>query len=103
MFTPQRTQNKIVYDYIEQNDGELLINCGVWYSQSKPFLTETGGLLSLLPLLEYISKLIELESDRKSSLFQTKQLAQDDYNENVKDSNVHFEKKENDVLCFESV
>jgi hypothetical protein len=64
LFTPQRTQNKIVYDYIDMNDGELLINCGVWYSSNKPYLAETGGLTSLLPLLEHISKLIELECDR---------------------------------------
>lgn len=29
-YTPWRTSSKIVYDCIDMNDGELLINCGVW-------------------------------------------------------------------------
>ena len=63
--------NKAVYDYIDQNDGELLINCGVWthnFHQTRPFLCEVGGLVSLLPLLENVSKLVELENDRCSSI-----------------------------------
>jgi hypothetical protein len=59
-----------VYDYIDQNDGELLINCGVWAQSVKPFLAEAGGLVSLLPLLENISKLIELESERNTKSFE---------------------------------
>jgi hypothetical protein len=57
-----------------------------------------GGLLSLLPLLDYISKLIELDCDRKFSLFQIKQLSQDAYNLEENDAKSHCEKKENDVL-----
>jgi hypothetical protein len=59
-----------VYDYIDQNDGEMLINCGVWSQPARPFLAETGGLLSLLPLLENISKLVELESERSAKSFE---------------------------------
>ena len=67
--------NKAVYDYIDQNDGELLINCGVWthnFSQTRPFLQEVGGLVSLLPLLENISKLVELENERNSQVSEDK-------------------------------
>ena len=70
MFSPHRTQNKQVYDYIDQHDGELLINCGVWSQAAKPFLAEAGGLVSLLPLLENVSKLIELESERNARSFE---------------------------------
>ena len=31
MYTPHRYQNKIVYDFVDMNDGELLFNCGTWH------------------------------------------------------------------------
>ena len=31
LYTPHRYHNKIVYDFIDMNDGELLFNCGTWH------------------------------------------------------------------------
>ena len=64
LYTPHRYHNKIVYDYIDMNDGELLFNCGTWHLHQKPLLADVGGVNSLLPLLESIKTLISLESAR---------------------------------------
>jgi len=61
-YTPQRTQGKLVYDCVDMNDGELLINCGVWYSSSKAHLQQVGGLRTLFPLLDYISQVIHVHA-----------------------------------------
>ncbi len=53
MYSAHRYSGKTVYDWIDMNDGELLINCGVQINKKKPYLQESGGLLSLLPLLEH--------------------------------------------------
>ena len=41
------------------HDGELLINSGVVHSASKECMTRSGGLTSLLPLLEAITAVTE--------------------------------------------
>ena len=64
LYTPHRYHNKIVYDFIDMNDGELLFNCGTWHLNQKPLLADVGGINSLLPLFENISTLISLESQR---------------------------------------
>lgn len=66
LYTPHRYQNKIVYDFIDMNDGELLFNCGTWHLSLKPMLADVGGINSLLPLLESIRTLTSLESARSS-------------------------------------
>lgn len=45
----------MVYDCVELRDGELMINSGVCNSGPKAKMFQTGGLNSLLPLLELIS------------------------------------------------
>ena len=67
LYTPHRTHNKIVYDFVDMNDGELLFNCGTWHQSMKPFLTDTGGINALLPLLENIKTLIALQNRRHES------------------------------------
>lgn len=55
MFSPYRTNGKTVYDCIDMNDGEMLINCGVQgcqQTQRRPLLQEQGGLEGLLALLD---------------------------------------------------
>lgn len=64
MYTPHRYQNKIVFDFVDMNDGELLFNCGTWHQQQKAILADVSGINSLLPLLENIQILISLESSR---------------------------------------
>lgn len=64
LYTPHRYHNKIVYDFIDMNDGELLFNCGTWHLHQKPMLADVGGVASLLPLFENIKTLISLESSR---------------------------------------
>lgn len=64
LYTPHRYHNKIVYDFIDMNDGELLFNCGTWHLQQKPLLADVGGINSILPIFENISTLISLESQR---------------------------------------
>ena len=64
LYTPHRYHNKIVYDFIDMNDGELLFNCGTWHMHQKPLLADVGGINSLLPLFESIKTLISLESSR---------------------------------------
>lgn len=49
--------DKMVYDFVELRDGELMINSGVCNSGPKAKMFQTGGLNSLLPLLELISGL----------------------------------------------
>ena len=64
LYTPHRYHNKIVYDFIDMNDGELLFNCGTWHLQQKPLLGDVGGINSLLPLFDNIKTLVSLESSR---------------------------------------
>lgn len=47
--------DKMVFDCVELRDGELMINSGVCNSGPKAKIFHTGGLNSLLPLLEIIS------------------------------------------------
>ena len=60
LYTPHRFQNKIVYDFIDMNDGELLFNCGTWHLSQKPLLADVGGISSLLPLMDHMKTLISL-------------------------------------------
>ena len=64
LYTPHRYYNKIVYDFIDMNDGELLFNCGTWHLQQKSLLGDVGGINQILPLFENIRTLISLESQR---------------------------------------
>ena len=64
LYTPHRYHNKIVYDFIDMNDGELLFNCGIWHLQQKPLLADVGGINSILPLFENIRTLISIESQK---------------------------------------
>lgn len=55
LYSPERTSGKTVYDCIEMRDGELMINSGACSIGSKSKLFFTGGLNSLLPILELIN------------------------------------------------
>jgi len=55
VYSPQRTQGKVVFDCVDMNDGELLINSGVVHSAGKEFMAKNGGLTSLLPFMEAIT------------------------------------------------
>lgn len=55
MYTPERTAGKAVYDCCsEMRDGELMINSGVCNVGPRSKLFYSGGLNSLLPILEMI-------------------------------------------------
>ena len=64
LYTPHRTHNKIVYDFADMNDGELLFSCGTWNQSTKPLLAEAGGINALLPILENIKTLFALQNQR---------------------------------------
>jgi hypothetical protein len=55
LYSPQRTQGKVVFDCVDLHDGELLINSVVVHSAAKECMTRNGGLTSLLPLMEAIT------------------------------------------------
>jgi hypothetical protein len=40
---------------VDMNDGELLINSGVVHSAGKECISRTGGLTSLMPLMEAVT------------------------------------------------
>ena len=63
-YTPKRTQNKTVYDYVDMNDGKLLFNCGTWNMSKMPYLSDSGGIKSILPLLENIKILLAIQNKR---------------------------------------
>jgi hypothetical protein len=59
LYSPQRTQGKVVFDCVDMHDGELLINSGVVHSPAKECMAKSGGLTSLLPLMEAITAVTE--------------------------------------------
>ena len=65
LYTPHRTHNKIVYDFADMNDGELLFSCGTWNQTVKPLLTDAGGINALLPILENIKTLVAFQNQRE--------------------------------------
>ena len=64
LYTPHRTHNKIVYDFADMNDGELLFSCGTWNQTMRPLLAEAGGIEALLPILENIKALVALQNQQ---------------------------------------
>lgn len=54
IYSARRTQGKAVFDWVDMNDGELLINCGTRtaHQSTALLMQQQGGLTSLLPLLE---------------------------------------------------
>ena len=54
LYSPDRTAGKCVYDCIDMRDGELMINSGACNPGPKGKLSYTGGLESLLPMIELI-------------------------------------------------
>ena len=59
VYSPQRTQTKVVFDCVDMNDGELLINSGVVHSSGKDFMSKNGGLTALLPFMEAITAVVD--------------------------------------------
>jgi hypothetical protein len=57
----------MVYDCVELRDGELMINSGVCNAGPKSKIFYTGGLNSLLPLLELIQGISLLNKSEKVS------------------------------------
>ena len=80
LYSPERTSGKkfriiilgkTVYDCIEMRDGELMINSGACNVGSKSKLFFTGGLNSLLPILDLISAISQMnKSDNVINIHQ---------------------------------
>lgn len=63
VYSPTRCGSRTVYDLIDTNDGELLVNCGIWgQPRTSPILQEQGGLNSLLALLTKCSAVEHVNS-----------------------------------------
>ena len=63
--------DKVVYDTIDSRDGELMINSGVCNSGPKSKLFFTGGLNSLLPILDLTQGITMYLEDSSFPLDQT--------------------------------